>query len=448
MLSDLFDINSANPSASDWLDDAWSSLEPRSREILERRAAGETLDSIGRTLHLTRERVRQLEGKAVGQLIEAQRIGAPTLADLLDSALNRRSAVDEAEVAVLIPSRSRAARSLVLASRGVKRPTLPSGPLYTHWTLEPKALDRQFRELVGLMPLGCDEVQEAVGHVGIPDTVRHEELLRTDYRLLQTELGWVRIGRLTRDRAYLWLKQQGAPRPAREIADAAGASEHATRENMRRSSAFAQVRPEGTWALSDWRIDGANSLYASAEEVVIEVLKELGPLNSDQLRVECMRRYPVSAWRISQCLSSSAIGRNTMGLYDLVERGALPFEDAEPRQPRHIQARGEVVGVEVPVTRDVLRGSGIAVNRWLTWYLGLRTAPSTRYFKIDDGSGELSVKRGTSNAQLSSLRSAAISLNVAEGCKLVLLLRRDSNTATIRHTCMVDVCPAFAAGEE
>jgi hypothetical protein len=252
----------------------------------------------------------------------------------------------------------------------------------------------------------------------------------------------VRTGRTTRDRAYLWLKQQGEPRPAAEIAEAAGSSEHATRENMRRDEAFSQVRPEGTWVLSDWHVDGASNRYASAEEVVVEVLRELGPLDEEQLRVECQRRYPVTGWRITQCLSSNAIGLNSEGRYDLAERGAIPVEDSEPRRPDHIQVSGDVVGVELPVTHDVLRGSGIPVNRWLTWYLGLRTAPSTRYFKTEDGSGELTVKRATSNAQLSSLRSAAVALGVVQGCKLVLLLRLDSNTASLRHACAAGACPA------
>ena len=231
------------------------------------------------------------------------------------------------------------------------------------------------------------------------------------------------------------LREQGEPRPAREIASAVGTSEHTIRETMRRDGDFAQVRPEGTWALADWRVPGSDNRYRSAEDVLIEVLRELGPLDYDHLRVESQRRYPVTDWRITQCLSSNAIGLDHEGLYDLTERSATPIEDTEPRQPENIEVRGNVVGIRLTVDRDMLRGSGLPVNRWLTWYLGLRTAPSTRHFDLPDGFGVLTVRRNTSTSQVSSLRPVAESLEVAEGCKLVLLLHTDTNTAGFQHVC-------------
>jgi RNA polymerase primary sigma factor len=68
------------------LDDALARLEPRLRELLERRfgLAGhpsQTLDEIGRNLGVTRERVRQLETRALREL----RTTAPELAFYLES---------------------------------------------------------------------------------------------------------------------------------------------------------------------------------------------------------------------------------------------------------------------------------------------------------------------------------------------------------------------------
>ena len=155
---------------------------------------------------------------------------------------------------------------------------------------------------------------------------------------------------------------------------------------MRRDDAFAQVRPEGTWALADWRVPGSDNRYTTAVDVVVEVLREIGPLDYEHLRDECQQRYPVSEWRITQCLSSNLIGINGEGLYDLAERGATPIEDSEPKKPRNIEASGNVVGIELTVDSELLRGSGIPVHRWLTWYLKLRTAPSTRHFDLGKGS--------------------------------------------------------------
>lgn len=47
---------------------AMQSLDERSREILHRRSEGETLDEIGATYDLSKERVRQIRDKALRQL--------------------------------------------------------------------------------------------------------------------------------------------------------------------------------------------------------------------------------------------------------------------------------------------------------------------------------------------------------------------------------------------
>ena len=212
---------------------------------------------------------------------------------------------------------------------------------------------------------------------------------------------------------------------------------------MHRDDDFALVRPEGTWALSDWRVKGADNRYATAVDAVVEVLRELGALDYDTLCSETVRRYPVTIWRVSQCLSNSVIGRTADGRYDLAERGATPIEDSEPKRPKSMEVHGSVVGVQLDVNHDLLRGSGLGVNRWLTWYLGLRTAPSTRYFAIDDGQSTLTVKRGTSTSQISSLRAVAQRMKLHEGCQLVVLLHLDTETATFEHVCQPETCPAL-----
>ena len=68
------------------LEDALGLLEPRLRELLERRFglaghASQTLDEIGRSLGVTRERVRQLEMRALREL----RAAAPELAFYLET---------------------------------------------------------------------------------------------------------------------------------------------------------------------------------------------------------------------------------------------------------------------------------------------------------------------------------------------------------------------------
>lgn len=429
-----------------WLDDAWAALPERSRDILRRRLAGETLDEIGLALNLTRERVRQVQKASEGALVRAMEKRAPQLLSALHTELGDSPAVADRHIATLVDAHSTTALGCLLKTLGVSHPRTWAGALSEFWTFRPNELRQQLGRMVELAPLTHEEADQAAAELGLPEDLDWRSVLaHSNSKLAAHDLGWIRPARLTRDVAYLWLKLEGEPRPADEIAVQAGCSEHAARENMRRDPAFSQVRPEGTWALSDWRVPGSENRYSSAVDALVEVLRDLGPLPVDQLRVETQRRYPVSDWRVNQCLSSNLIGLNAAGLYDLAERGAVPVEDTEPKQPSNIKTSGDVVGIELVVDREILRGSGIPVNRWLTWHLGLRTAPSTRYFALPEGHGEVRVTRMTSNAQVSSLRAVAAEFGLVEGCKFALLLNTSTDTASVRHICPQDACGARTA---
>jgi hypothetical protein len=253
--------------------------------------------------------------------------------------------------------------------------------------------------------------------------------------------GWVRASSEGRDATFLWLTDTAEARPIAEISESLGFGEHALREALRRDTRFTQLRPEGTWALTDWKTAKTTRNYDNAEQAVVEVLRDLGPLTLAQLTAETIKRYPVSTWRIAQCVSSSNVGRTPLGLYDLAERGALPIEESEPRRPDNVVESGNIIGLRLPVSYDLLRGSGLAVNRWLTWRLGLRQAPSSKRFTLVELDGEIVVRRTTSTSSISTLRSAVASLGLVEGCQVAVLLRLNSATADVRHACSPGNCP-------
>ncbi|MHB1833788.1 MAG: sigma factor-like helix-turn-helix DNA-binding protein [Solirubrobacteraceae bacterium] len=430
-------------SNNDWLYDAWRTLPDRWDEIIAHRLAGETLDRVAETFDITRERIRQLQQKAEAALVDAQRQYAPLLPQQLNDVLTDHPAIPESELAALLPTRASVARQALFRQLGASHPRSWAGDLPSYWTRHPAALGTLLRKLTALAPMTDDETAVAVRELGFPADLPIEYLLKQPgSKLTHHPLGWIRAARTGRDLAYLWLRSEGEPRAVADVAAVTGTSEHAIRETMRRDDDFAQVRPEGTWALADWRLPGTDNRYSNAVDVVIDVLRELGPLNYEELRTESQRRYPVSSWRITQCLSSAAIGLDKDGRYDLAERGAIPIEDPEPAQPSSIRVHGDVVGIALNVDSEMLRGSGITINRWLTWYLELRTAPSSRYFEITDQPGVITVKRATSASQLSSLRTVALNMDLVEGCKIAVLLHLDTETATIRHMCTAETCPA------
>lgn len=428
----------------DWLELAWSRLEGRVQVVLERRVAGDTLDAIGRDLGVTRERIRQLQRAGIGSLIAAQESGAPDLRDRIRQGVAGQSGVLESSLVQISRLERSLARDLLFYEFGLVHPKIGSLVYSNLWTLDALVMASQVRRLYSILPCSRDDFLSSAEEVGMPGAIDLTDVgVLRELGVISLNLGFVRLKREVRDSAFLWLQNEGEPRQVADISSAVHAtSHHALREMLRREEAFVQIRPEGTWALADWRLPQMAKGYENALDVVIEVLRDQGPLALTQLQTEVQIRYPVSTWRVQQCLSSNMIGLNADGYMDLVERGAKPIEDDEPKKPDHISESGSVIGLLLDVGRDLLRGSGLGVNRWLTWRLGLRTAPSSRHFRLSHDAGDVVVRRGLSNAQISSLRVPAIRLGVSVGCSVVLLLRTDSDSADLVHRCSEGECPA------
>jgi hypothetical protein len=431
----------------DWLTALWTEqLSDRQSAVLSLRADGRTLDEIGQVYGVTRERIRQIEldaRKSVGAVFDAHRDELPVLEDLMAGQL----VVSAEKLFRVLPSAPEAAQHELIRFMGLSHPQTWDGPLLDCWCYEPGEIDRRLNALADLAPMSHENMAAAMDELRIEMAEPVSGLLSSENsKIIRHELGWIRVNRTSRDLAYLWLEKEGSPRSASEIAAMTGNSERAIRETMRRDEDFAQVRPEGTWALADWRAPGAENRYKNAEEVLIDVLREMGPMELADLRAEVRHRYPVTAWRINQCLTNSAIGRRADGKYDLAERGAVPLEESEPRRPDHIKTSGDTIGVRMLVDSELLRGSGLHVNRWLTWHLGLRTQPSERVFQMLEPAGSVTIRRGSSNAQISSLRSAALAMDLVEGCEAVLLLNTVNKTARLHHACQAISCPAASAG--
>lgn len=431
---------------SDWVLAAWLDLSERSRQVLLRRLAGETLQQVGDSITpaVTRERTRQIESDANSALRTSQLRAAPRVREGLEAAQNTHLVFSTSEARAIIGTSSHHACMALLVALGYKVARSWTQKLDGYWSDQPTQLRKRLTDFAARAPLTHPEAADTARDIGLPHNPPWDSLLdEEDSRVIRHDLGWIRRrSSVTRDLAYLWLKSEGEPRPNVEIAEIAGCTGQIARETMRRDPDFAQVRPEGTWALSDWRTPGADHRYSSAVDAVVDVVRDFGPLGMEQLHVEVQKRYPVSNWRIQQCLSSNMIGHYADGTIDLTERGAIPIEDTEPKQPSYMKTSGDVIGVTLPVNHDLMRGSGISVNRWLTWRLGLRTAPSTRHFDLPGGLGTVRVTRATSNYQISSLRLVALHLGLVEGCNLALILNLRTNLATVNHVCKVGQCAA------
>ncbi|MGW2461189.1 sigma factor-like helix-turn-helix DNA-binding protein [Streptomyces sp. NPDC001761] len=431
----------------DWLIRAWQAVvDERARTIAEGRAEGRTLEDIGADLKVSRERVRQIMAETQRQLASFADVLCKDWRDTVRT-LGECPAVRRSSFAATLDLKDHLAVELLLAEAGLGAPRTWAGPLRGWWTARLDALDMALKDLTTKAPLLDSDLDDAAAEAGVPSGIPLAEILaHPQSRVTRSAEGhWVRRQARGRDAAYLWLLNTGHPCPVEELVGPMSvATAAAAREALRRDDRFTQLRPEGTWALSEWshlRI----TPYKNAVEALVGVVTEFGPLSRAALFAKVREIYPVSAWRLTQCLLSDQIGETDQGLIDLVSRGARPIEEEEPAHPDTMAVEGDFLGARITVDRDVLRGSGIRVNSWLTWRLGLRQAPMSRTFATAAGHVPLVVRRDTSTAQISSLRRHALELKTVEGCVLLLLLHLVDGTAQVSHGCAWSECPARTA---
>ncbi|MCO6009263.1 hypothetical protein NE236_30260 [Actinoallomurus purpureus] len=435
-------------SMGEWLARAWETgvLDERERAVVTGRAEGRTLDEVGAALGLSRERARQIQNRARKRLVEMADIVQDGWRETARAAGAGPAAPREAFAAAL-GIVDHVALEELLTETGLDAPRTWAGPLRGWWSADPGALGGVLRRLVDAAPFCGDDLSRAASEAGLPSGLPLASLLsHSESRLALSPDGhWVRRKARGRDAAYLWLLESGRPCRANELlAPMAATTVAAVREALRRDDRFRQIRPEGTWALAEWTHLRA-STYATAVEAMVAVVTESGPLSRARLFARVTELYPVTPWRLKQCLLSDQLGETPEGLVDLVSRGARPFEEEEPVRPDAMAVEGEVLGVRIPVNRDILRGSSVNVHTWLTWRLELRRAPMSRTFTTPGDHSPLVVRRGTSSAQFSSLRRHALELEVVNGCVLAVLLRLDDDTARVGHGCAPDTCPARRA---
>ncbi|MCX4917023.1 sigma factor-like helix-turn-helix DNA-binding protein [Streptomyces sp. NBC_00687] len=431
----------------DWLQAAFGALPARSQRMIEDRALGKTLGSIGQEHDVTRERVRQLLLKAQKQLFASADVFVDDWRDRLTT-LTERSAVPQSEVAAVLGVRDQMGVGLLVEAVGAEHPLTWAGRLRGWWTRSPGALEVLLRRGVEEAPLRGEDVAVTFAAAGVPDEVPLLDLLgHPDSPLVPGFEGtWLRRRARGRDAAYLFLLANGEPCRAEELLAPTGIRRKpAVAEALRRDERFVQLRLEGKWALAEWPHLNVTP-YPNAMEAFVAVLTELGPLPRDALFVKVCERYPVTLWRLHQCLLDDRVGITEDGLIELVARGATPIEESEPAQPARmaVDPAGNVFGVRLTVDKDVLRGSGIVVSSWLTWHLGMRQAPMARTFSIAGHPTPIVLKRATSAAQISSLRVLAKENGMVGGCEFVLFLRTDDSTARIEHACARHTCPAMS----
>lgn len=422
-------------------------LDKRTRHIFEMRFAGLTLQEIGNQLGVTRERVRQIEklGKAsMSQLVSA--LGSLTH-DELSNIKGKSGTVSPCNVEDIFGGDHPYLAAAVIESLGFVRCKVWGQDVAGWWVEDAAAFQELLNEMLMDAPFSNTELIGRARDVGIQSQFPIEKVAAFTGSGVEQDINgnWVRLRSKGADSAYLWLSARAEPSDALDICEGIGAvSGRAIAEAMRRDKArFVQVRPEGTWAIRSWSsIDGTS--YSNATDAVLAVLKDEGPLTWRQLSVATMRRYPVSQSRIDQCRFSERLGETSDGRYDLIERGCAPLDLPIPPRPENMAESGASVAVRLRVNAELLRGSGVGVNSWLAWRVGLKYYPSQRSFSTrgETGSDAVTIRRHSSGASISSLRGFALRHGLESGCILAVVFDLGTLTANLIHACG-SPCPAL-----
>ncbi len=401
-----------------------------------------TLQSLADELDMTRERVRQIENKARRQiraladshlkgpvqeinrmLSEGQIISAHEVARALE-----QSEISDDEIWV---------SDCLLQSLNAKCARAFQAKFEGWWAFDNAGLEGYLRDLAEkVLPCSQETLQKWLQIAPFPATFPALDAFTADGSpaLVHPVTGdLVRNTARHRDACFLILSDSTKPLSSKDLAEALEMKPHAIAESLRRDERFALQRPEGLWYLESRLPNGNYPHFNTTLEAALHVIREHGPLSYEDFEARVKRAYPVSDAAVRNVLAHRDIGETHDGRIDLVSRGARHEEDKRPRCPDsvHVDESNGCIAFPVEVTSELLRGSGLTVNRFVVWWLGLRVAPSEQIFDLDGRS--IRIARGINGAIMSSLRGEAIRLGLGEGDHLEVQLDRNKGIAEVRQ---------------
>ncbi|WP_185746636.1 sigma factor-like helix-turn-helix DNA-binding protein [Mycolicibacter terrae] len=406
-------------------DDALSVLDPRATEVLGARLFADdppTLDQLGQKYDVTRERIRQIEGKARGTMMTViseegpLAMAAQSARDLigtirpLDDLLEMIPALGKTVERVGQPAwrvLDRLDDAYEIEDGWCVVPTMSAATEFTRTQLAERA--NQY----GVIRLDELELVES----GQPD----RKAAITAAWL--THCGFVISGEyvLTRtssvgDYAAAVLFLEGSPLSSQEIVDrfVFDRSARSLGNSLGADDRFDRVDRD-RWALKEWGLEAYTGIRSMIRELVA---RGGGRAHLEDVVEYITGRYSVSA---SSVIAYSAAAPFTTK-DGIVQLGGERTARKSPRQTRRLFRRPDAWAYRVRITTDHLRGSGSVAPMAITTILDLNEGQTKQ---LDSPLGPQSIAWTGIQPQFGTIRRFLMNEDVAAGTEAFLVIHDD-----------------------
>lgn len=420
----ILDEEQAGLDAAELLERAIMALDVRAQEILSRRFFSdrpETLDELGRTMGVTRERVRQIEAKVRANMVEALRPGGPL--ELISAAVRELigTVLPLSDLLDFLPALARTVDSAQQPAWRVLDRLDDAYEIEDGWCASPTMVAAQTTTQTQLLELANPHGVVRLGDLGqlnpnVPSNSHRDALV--DWL---RHCGYAVDGEhvLTRtqsvgDRAASILSIVGSPMSSQELLDRFGIkrSVGSLRNAMSSDDRFERVDRD-RWGLAEWGKASYTGIRALVRD---EVARAGGRITLETLIERITGMYSVTA--------SSVVAYASAPPFEA--RGGivrLAASDQTARKPpertRRLYRRGASWLYRIRVTKDHLRGSGSVAPMAIASILGLQFG-ETRL--LETPLGPQSINWTGNQPAFGTIRRFLIMDDIETNCELFLVI--------------------------
>lgn len=408
-------------------DDALRMLDPRAAQILGARLFADTpvtLEELGQRHQVTRERIRQIEGKTTGTMLGFISEGG-ALAEVAEAARSLIGTIRPLEELLeLIPALSRNVETVGQPAWRVLDRLDDGYEIEDGWCVVPT--------MTAAETVTQTLLQERADNYGVA-RIDEFALIQSSHPEKQAELtaawithcGYIVDGNfvLTRtssvnDYAAAVLSMGGSPLSTQEIVDrfAFDRSPRSLGNALSGDDRFERVDRD-RWALKEWGLDA----YAGIRSVIREQVAR----NGGRAKLTDLVEYITSRYSVSGSSVVAYAGAAPFATKDGVVQLATEGQGARkaPERTRRFFRRPHAWAYRVRISNDHLRGSGSVAPHAIATVLDLHSG-ETRL--LDNPLGPQSVAWTGLQPQFGTIRRFLLAEDVAAGAEAFLVLHDDS----------------------